>query len=297
MQRYMGLLLDPTGAPISGATITVRKAGTATMATLFSDNGVTALANPFSNDINGTFEFYTPNGRYDITPSKAGVTFTQADWTDVLLYDPRDDANQASHWLLEANTLYATSTTRIVDGHHLIAGGLVALRAPTTTYKTGWLDVLESGGTAGSVILANGSGTIHTPWVVSADELVLEQRLEKIGDAVTGTRRCGLTSANFSAGDPANGIYIRQIDANNAVLVCRSASTESTLSLGQTLNNITTVRVRIVTGTVRLTVDLVDKGTITSNIPSVNLGWSAGGGATASAAGLTLDYAHVVAKR
>jgi len=297
MQRHFGQLLDPDGSPLTGVSISVKKAGTAVSGTLFSDNGTTALANPFSNDVNGSFEFYAPNGRYDIIPSKAGVTFTASDWSDLLLYDPRDDANQAAHWLLEGLSLYATSTTRIVDGHHLIAAGLVALRAPTTTYKTGWLDVLETGAAAGSVILANGAGTIHSPWVVSADELVLEQRLEKIGDAVAGTRRCGLTSANFSAGDPANGIFVRQIDANNAFAVCRSASVETTLTLGQTLNNITVVRFKIITGQVRVVVDLVDKGTITTNIPSVNLGWSAGGGATGSAAGLTLDYAQVTAKR
>ncbi|HVE26927.1 MAG TPA: hypothetical protein VNC22_16070, partial [Sporichthya sp.] len=271
--------------------------GTATSVPLFSDNGTSSLANPFSNDINGSFEFYAQNGRVDIIPSRSGVTFTAADWADVLLYDPRDDANQASHWLMEALTCFTSGSDRIVDGHRLVATGLVAIRAATTTYKTGWLDVLETGGVAGSVILADGAGAIHAPWVVSADLLILEQRLEKIGDAVAGTRRCGLTSANFSAGDPANGIYIRQIDANNAFAVCRAASTETTLTLGQTLNNITVVRFQISTGQVRVAVDLVDKGTITTNVPTVNLGWSAGGGATASAAGLTLDYVQVVATR
>ena len=297
MQRFFGLILEPAGSPVSGVTVTVRKAGTATAATLFSDNGVTALANPFSNDINGTFEFYSPNGRYDIIPSKAGVTFTSTDWADVILFDPRDDAGQASHWLLEGLTAFHSGTDRIIDGHRLVSAGTVALRAPTTTYKTGWIDILETGGVQGSVILADGAGAIHTPWVVGADELVLEQRLQKIGTAVAGTRRAGLTSANFSAGDPANGIFVRQIDANNAFAVCRAASTETTLTLGQTLNNITVVRFRIITGQVRVTVDLVDKGTIATNIPSVNLGWSAAGGATASAAGLTLDYAQVTARR
>lgn len=88
-----------TGAPLGPnglATVRVKDAGTDTDATLYSDNGVTPKANPFSASAVGLVSFYTANGRYDVTvtphandqaASPAAVAYTLA---DVLLEDPED---------------------------------------------------------------------------------------------------------------------------------------------------------------------------------------------------------------
>ncbi len=62
-----------TGAPAPNATVTVRNAGTATLSSLFSDNGITVKANPFTADSSGYWFFYAANGRYDITLSGGGI--------------------------------------------------------------------------------------------------------------------------------------------------------------------------------------------------------------------------------
>ena len=62
MHRKIGTIFDAQGNPMSGVSITVKLAGTATNGTLFSDNNRTSLGNPFTNDSNGSFEFYAPNG-------------------------------------------------------------------------------------------------------------------------------------------------------------------------------------------------------------------------------------------
>jgi hypothetical protein len=92
MQKLAMAVIDAKGAPMTGVTVTVKDAGTANNASIFSDNGSTAKANPFLNEANGSYEFYAANGRYDIQLVKTGVTFVAADTSDIALYDPADAA-------------------------------------------------------------------------------------------------------------------------------------------------------------------------------------------------------------
>src|SRR5678810_945284 len=67
-------------------TVTVFDAGTSNISTIYSDNSSTPLANPFTANANGSFEFYAANGRYDVQLSGAGIA---APFTiqDILLND------------------------------------------------------------------------------------------------------------------------------------------------------------------------------------------------------------------
>jgi hypothetical protein len=286
------MLTDSAGTPMSGVTVTVNKAGTASAASLWADDGGTTKANPFTNDVDGTLEFYAKNGRYDLVFTKAGITFTDANSSDIVLWDPRDDSSTVSFRCDFLSVYPASASVVIADGQFFGVAGNAASVTGDTTYRNGWLNVIESGGTAGGIHLGNTALTTALNFVPTADVTILEMRIEKVGDAVAGTRRAGLSSALLSS-DVANGIYVRQIDANNAFLVCRATSSESTQDLGQTLNNPTRIRVTITTSSVRAFVDDVPKTAITTNIPTAILGLSAGGGATASAAGLRLDYLNV----
>lgn len=66
MQKYQNNVQDQFGNAITGVIVTIRTNPGGVLATIFSDNGVTPKANPFSNDADGEFFFYAPNGRYDI---------------------------------------------------------------------------------------------------------------------------------------------------------------------------------------------------------------------------------------
>lgn len=58
--------------------MTVFRQGSTVKASLFSDDGITAKANPIASDANGRFDFYVANGRYDLAFSGPGVnSFTQ----------------------------------------------------------------------------------------------------------------------------------------------------------------------------------------------------------------------------
>lgn len=293
MQRFVGTVYDSAGNPMAGVTVTVKKAGTAVNASLYSDDGITTKSNGFTNDSDATFEFYAPNGRYDVVFTKSGQSFTDDNSKGIILWDPADDA-AASIFRCDFLSTFLTGSDFIADGHHWRVGaGTVASVAGDSTYRTGWVDVIESGGAQGSLFLAHGASTFALIWVPAADVLVMDLRPEKVGSGVAGTRRIGLCSAALASGDPTHGIYVRQIDANNAFLVCRAAGTETTVDLGGTLNAAKRIRVTITTTSVRAFVDDVAKTPITTNIPTAILGASVGGGATASAAGLRTDLFNV----
>lgn len=74
-------------SPLAGATVTVLTNPGATPATLFSDNGVTGIANPLTTDANGAYSFYAADGRYTVSIVKTGYTTITR---DVILDDPSD---------------------------------------------------------------------------------------------------------------------------------------------------------------------------------------------------------------
>ena len=68
------------------ATCTVYLAGTSILATLYSDDGITSLANPFIASPIGQISFYAADGRYDLNVFKSGyvpVTIPNIELVDV----------------------------------------------------------------------------------------------------------------------------------------------------------------------------------------------------------------------
>jgi len=96
MQKYIDTIttaFQGTLIPLSGASVSVQLAGTDTLAAIYSDNGVSAAANPITSSATGLIEFYAADGRYDLVVTKAGYSpFTVA---DILLEDPANDVISA----------------------------------------------------------------------------------------------------------------------------------------------------------------------------------------------------------
>lgn len=69
------------------SSITVRSAITGVISTIYSDDGVTELSNPFNVDASGNYEFYAPDGVYDITINEGDADEHTIPW--VQLYDLR----------------------------------------------------------------------------------------------------------------------------------------------------------------------------------------------------------------
>lgn len=81
MQKYQNNVTGRNGDVVIGGSVLVKLAGTATPATIYSDDGVTPVTNPLTTDANGYFEFYVADGLYDITVNG------QDAYTSVLIVD------------------------------------------------------------------------------------------------------------------------------------------------------------------------------------------------------------------
>ena len=78
MQRYYGQAIDSEGRGYPGASVTVKVAGTNTLATLYYAQGDINYPNPYgmnpiTTDPLGNFSFAIANGTYDITVSGLGI--------------------------------------------------------------------------------------------------------------------------------------------------------------------------------------------------------------------------------
>ena len=94
MQKYANSVQDTHGDAKSAASVTVyTDSAHTTLATIYSDNGVTPTSNPLTTDSNGEFSFYAADGRYYIKVSKTGITTQYLD--DVLLFDPNASTGSA----------------------------------------------------------------------------------------------------------------------------------------------------------------------------------------------------------
>ena len=69
MERKNFRILDSSGNWVASPTITVYITGTTTLASLFSDEGFTAKANPFVGPSTGLVYFYAADGKYDVVVS------------------------------------------------------------------------------------------------------------------------------------------------------------------------------------------------------------------------------------
>jgi hypothetical protein len=143
-------------SPVLGVQVTVTDTATGNPAALYSDNGVTSIAQPLVTDEIGYFGFYAANGDYELTFASAQV---RVDPRFVQLYDPDDDAP-----LTQAQAAASSGASKIGIGAETVENALnalqladyTALRAYTgprkSVYVTGYLVTSAPSGIAGMFI-------------------------------------------------------------------------------------------------------------------------------------------------
>lgn len=205
-------------------TVTVYLTGTQTLATLYSDNSGTPLANPFTASNTGLWAFYSDNARYDIRMSGGGITspFTLS---DILLYDPNQFV-----------TLQAAITTVCNAG-----GGVVYV--PTGTYtQTAAITLCSNlhlyGDGAGTSIIAFAPSTNISDLLVAASFSNIEIDHLKITGTSKTARLVSITgSSNIKVHDntisgaglipgvgPLAGVYVQ---TSNDVWIERNVFTSN----------------------------------------------------------------------
>ena len=145
--------------PLANASVAVFLTGTQTPASLYSDNGVTAKANPFLSSATGLVSFYAPDNRYDIVVSKAG--FNTVTLADIILEDIDDsvttDISNAA--IVDSTFASGAISNSVVSGAQIsassVANGTMSGTAVDSVAITG--STMASSGITGSTMA---SGTI-----------------------------------------------------------------------------------------------------------------------------------------
>lgn len=166
MERFQAFSrLTLSGMPAASATVTVRLAGTATLANLFNSNSTAdPKANPFTAGTDGLAQFYAANSRYDVTFSGGGIT-TPWSLGDVLLFDPNDVTSGAPINVKESP--YNARGDGLTDDTAAFVAAFATGRTiyiPAGSYLTNNLTLAAAGqvvfgdGKASSILIKNANG-------------------------------------------------------------------------------------------------------------------------------------------
>lgn len=88
MQRFFDVVQDRNGTCIPNALVYVYVGSTSTLATLYSDNGVTPTVNPVTTNSDGEYAFYAANGTYTLSIQATG--FDSQSRPGTIIFDPAD---------------------------------------------------------------------------------------------------------------------------------------------------------------------------------------------------------------
>lgn len=155
------------------------------------------------------------------------------------------------------------------------------------------------GATQGQLYLPLSSALALATPVDPTRSFMLEYRLAQLS-ATAATRRIGLAGTIITNADPANGIFWRFTAAGNLTAVARSGGIETPLDtlVAMAAGTFHKARLHLIGGTtLRVWVDGVYIDQITTNIPAVPLGPTAGGGVATNGVGISLDYIRLRAER
>ena len=177
--------------PLGNASVTVYITGTTTKAALYSDNGITAKANPFTSSATGVVAFYAPDDRYDIVVAKAG--FSTVTVADVILEDIDDNVITD---ISNARIASSTMTGSTISGTAINNGTMNGTSIENAQYYGGTVefsDIIQSNMTMSAINSSTVTTTAITGSTVNSTP---------IGASAPSTAR--FTSVSLASGATGN---------------------------------------------------------------------------------------------
>lgn len=180
MQRYSSSVQDKNGRAIVTASVRVLTS-TGSLATIYSDNGVSTRANPISVDGTGEYWFYAANGRYTVEISAAGFG---TESTEILLYDPlarvsiadygaSPSASASTNTIAIAAAHAAALTVDYPPGTYAFLGG-VTLRSGTRICAAGATLRADPSFGASTAFFQNANQSAYTDTDICIEGLTLD---------------------------------------------------------------------------------------------------------------------------
>ena len=125
MQHYFDTVLDRAGNVIGGAIITVKDHATGNLVTVYNNSNGTSPINIILTDTNGSFDFYIPNGNYDIIVSKNGAILNTKIDVPIGLFVQTIISPQVG--IAVQNSPYITTSMTLPDGVNSLSVGPITL--------------------------------------------------------------------------------------------------------------------------------------------------------------------------
>jgi hypothetical protein len=168
MFKYEDVVQNATGDAVNAATVKILLTGTSTLATIYSDNGVTPKTNPFTTDSLGRFNFYVADGRYDIEVSGTGITTYLK--TDIEVHDVTSRSTADTDW--EVNNV-------TVQGNLKLNTDVVLTRSAANTLR------LATGNSFIPQTVGQGLGAVGSEWDLNVRNFTVTTSFTSSGDITT----------------------------------------------------------------------------------------------------------------
>jgi len=126
------------------------------LATIYADNNLTPLANPFTAQSGGRWQAYSADGRYDVTMSSAGFSQTVT-YSDIILCDPFAVGSTCNNGgTTTGSDLLSTTHLDTIPASPPVRGDLITAQNLTspTSVTPAWARLPL--GTSGQLLLSNG---------------------------------------------------------------------------------------------------------------------------------------------
>lgn len=197
-------VINSRGVPVDGATVTVYLTGTSTLATLYSDDALTAQANPLTTSSIGEYFFYIEDGVYDITYSGGSPAITSTKTvTGIEIFDYKTKPFYAAHMFQGADAgakINAALAALPAEGGTVIAGfeGVNNFSTPIVVSKTARLIGLGPNATQFKFTPTSGDAITVTVDMGTGTEASLKRGVLLAGFTLEGTGR--------DSGDTARGV-------------------------------------------------------------------------------------------
>lgn len=148
MQRFFDVVQDRSGNCIPNVLVYVYVGSTSTLATLYSDNGVTTTPNPVTTNADGEYAFYAATGTYTLNIQATGYASDSRPGT--ILFDPADSSFSIPPFTIAQGGTGGTSAPAARSNLSAAASGansdITSLTGLTTALS------LSQGGTGGTTV-------------------------------------------------------------------------------------------------------------------------------------------------